>query len=193
MTTVAILGQGNMGQGLASRLKGKTNLVLGARNPAAGEASYADAVVKADVIVLALPFDAALEAVKSLNLSGKTVVDMTPDYSALRFGHTTSAAEELQKAAPNANIVKAFNTIFAALFAVPAAQTANVPVFVAGNNETAVAEVAALVQQAGFAVETVGGLDAARLVEPVGMLNIRFGYGLGKGTSIAPVWLQLAA
>ena len=46
---------------------------------------------------------------------------------------------------------------------------------------------------AGFKAEPVGGLDGARLVEPVGMLNIRFGYGLGKGTSIAPAWLNLAA
>jgi hypothetical protein len=30
-------------------------------------------------------------------------------------------------------------------------------------------------------------------MEPVGMLNIRFGYGLGKGTSIAPAWIKLAA
>ena len=39
----------------------------------------------------------------------------------------------------------------------------------------------------------VGALDAARLIEPVGMLNIRFGYGLGRGTAIAPNWLKLAA
>ena len=40
-------------------------------------------------------------------------------------------------------------------------------------------------------VEQVGGLDGARLVEPVGMLNIRLGYGLGRGTSIAPAWLKI--
>ena len=45
----------------------------------------------------------------------------------------------------------------------------------------------------GFTAESVGALDGARLVEPVGMLNIRFAYALGKGTSIAPTWLQLAA
>ena len=45
----------------------------------------------------------------------------------------------------------------------------------------------------GFAVEKTGGLDAARLIEPVGMLNIRFGYGLGRGTAIAPSWLIVAA
>src|SRR5689334_15486050 len=95
--TIAILGQGNMGAGLAGRLAGKADLLLGAREPKAGQLSYADAVAKADIVVLALPFDAALEAAKTLNLTGKVVVDMTnavtPDYSGLRFGHTTSAAE----------------------------------------------------------------------------------------------------
>ena len=197
MTTIAILGTGNMGSGLANRLAGKASLVIGSRTPAAGQLTYADAVAKADIVVLALPYDAALEAAKTLNLAGKTVVDMTnpvkADYSGLQLGHTTSAAEELQKLAPSANIVKAFNTIFAGLFAAPASETQAVPVFVAGNDEAAVDAVADLARTAGFAVENAGTLDAARLIEPVGMLNIRFGFGLGRGTSIAPTWLKLAA
>jgi predicted dinucleotide-binding enzyme len=195
--TIAILGQGKMGSGLAKRLAGKTPLVLGARAPKAGELSYADAVAKADIVVLALPFDAAVEAAKTLNLAGKVVVDITnpvtADFSGLRFGHTTSAAEEIQRAAPTAKVVKAFNTIFAGLFDTPAADTANVPIFLAGNDETAVDAVAELSKTAGFAVERAGTLDGARLLEPVGMLNIRFAYGLGRGASIAPAWLKLAA
>lgn len=196
--TIAILGQGNMGTGLASRLTGKTAaLVLGAREPKAGQLSYADAVAKADIVVLALPFDAALEAAKTLNLAGKVVVDMTnpvtPDFSGLRFGHTTSAAEQLQAAAPGAKVVKAFNTIFASVFATPAADTTNVPIFLAGNDDAAVDAVADLATKAGFAVEKAGKLDGARLLEPVGMLNIRFAYGLGRGAAIAPAWLNLAA
>ena len=197
MTTIAILGQGNMGAGLAGRLAGKANIVLGARDPKAGQLSYADAVAKAGIVVLAVPFDAALQAAKTLDLGGKIVVDMTnpitPDYSGLRLGHTTSAAEEIQKAAPSAKVVKAFNTIFAGLFAAPVAETRGIPVFVAGNDEAAVAAVADLAIKAGFGVENAGSLDAARFIEPVGMLNIRFGYGLGKGTAIAPAWVKLAA
>ena len=66
--TIAILGQGNMGGGLAKRLAGNATLILGAREPKAGEVSYADAVAKADIVVLALPFDAAVDAAKSLSL-----------------------------------------------------------------------------------------------------------------------------
>ena len=47
-------------RGLAGRLAGKANIVLGARDPRAGQLSYADAVAKADIVVLAVPFDAAL-------------------------------------------------------------------------------------------------------------------------------------
>jgi len=196
MTTVAILGQGNMGKGLARRLAGKATLKLGARQPQAGQLGYADAVSGADIVVLALPYDASLAATKSLNLAGKIVVDMTnpikADFSGLSFGFTTSAAEELQQAAPGAQVVKAFNTIFASLLDLSPAQTAEIPVFVAGNDEAAVNAVAELATAAGFAVERTGGLDAARLLEPVGMLNIRMGYGLGQGTSIAPTWKRLA-
>lgn len=207
MTTTAILGLGNMGKGIAKRLAGKTDLVLGARDLAGAEAfgasigapvlSYADAAKAADIVILALPYAAALDVAKLPALAGKIVVDIsnpiTADFSGLSIGHSTSAAEEIQKIAGSAQVVKAFNTIFASLFDAPAAATAQVPVFLAGNDAAAVDAVAALVETAGFAVEKAGGLDGARLLEPVGMLNIRFGFGLGKGTAIAPNWLAIAA
>lgn len=209
MTTIAIIGLGNMGKGLAKRLAGKSTLVLASRDHAAAIAfaatlpagvtvlDQAAAIAKADIVVLALPFGAALEAAANPALSGKVLLDISnpvkADFSGLTIGHTTSAAEELQAAAPGAKVVKAFNTIFAGLFELPASDTAAVPVFVAGNGEAAVAAVSEMVTLAGFAVETTGGLDAARLLEPLGMLNIRFGYGLGHGTAIAPRWAKLAA
>jgi len=193
--TIAILGTGNMAKGLATRLKGKVDLVVGSREAGkslAGIAAigYADAVAKADIVVLAMPYGPALDTIKSLNLAGKTVVDMsnpvTPDFSSLALGFTTSAAEELQKLAPAAHVVKAYNTIFAALFD---ADTAAIPVFIAGNDKAATEKVAALVTSSGFKADVVGGLDAARLIEPLGMLNIKLGYHLGRGTRIAPAWV----
>jgi predicted dinucleotide-binding enzyme len=210
MTTTAIIGLGNMGKGLAKRLAGHTNLILVARDNASatafaatlpdGSATVLDqaaAVQRADIVILAMPFDAALKVASEANLAGKIVVDISnpvkPDYSGLSIGHTTSAAEEIQEAAKGARVVKAFNTIFAQLFALPANDTANVPVFLAGDDEAAVSAVADLVKLSGFAAEQAGGLDGARVIEPLGMFNIRFGYGLGRGTSIAPTWTKLAA
>ena len=207
MTTTAIIGLGNMGKGIAKRLAGKTNLILAGRNgddtrafaatlPARPEVLDIDAAIgRADIVVLALPFDAALDIAKNPALSGKIVIDITnpvkPDFCGLTIGHSTSAAVELQAAASSAKVVKAYNTVFASVFDLPAADTAKVPVFLAGNDEAAVNAVEQLVIASGFAVEKTGGLDAARLIEPVAMLNIRFAYGLGKGTAIAPAWKTL--
>ena len=208
MTTIAIIGLGNMGKGLARRLAGKADLFLASRafNAATafaatlpGGATVLDqdaAIARVDIVVLALPFDAAVAAAANPALAGKVVVDITnpvkADFSGLTIGHTTSAAEQIQAAAPTAKIVKAFNTIFAEVLDLPTSQTADVPIFVAGNDEAAVAAVVDIAQLAGFATETAGGLDAARLLEPLGMLNIRFGYGLGHGTAIAPKWTKLS-
>lgn len=206
MTTTAIIGLGNMGKGIASRLSGQTDLILASRKRENANALVAalgtgraadveDAIKAADIVVLALEYEAALNLAASSGLAGKIVVDITnpvlADFSGLQFGHTTSAAENLQAAAPQARVVKAFNTIFAPLFGLDRAATKTVPVFLAGNDATAVDAVADLVGHAGFAVEKTGDLGAARLLEPLAMLNIRLGYGLGKGTSIAPAWLAV--
>lgn len=197
----AIIGTGNMGAGLARRLAGKRDLIIASRNEAAADslageigassAPISTAIAEADTLVLALPYAAALEFAGAAPLAGKIVVDITnplkPDFSGLLLGHDTSAAEEIQREAKGAKVVKAFNTIFAELFAASGDQTARIPVFLAGDDD-AVETTAALVKDAGFAVEKTGTLDAARLLEPLGMLNIRLGYGLGRGTGIAPKW-----
>lgn len=206
--TTAIIGLGNMGKGLAQRLAGQTELLLASRTldaaeslaaalPGAQGVSVEAAIAGAEIVVLALGYDAALDAAALPGLSGKIVVDLTnpvlPDFSGLQLGHDSSAAEEIQKRAAGARVVKGFNTIFAGLFGADRAATAKVPVFLAGNDEAAVDAVADLVTLAGFVPERTGDLTAARLLEPLAMLNIRFGYGLGKGTSRAPGWLEIAA
>jgi len=197
----AIIGTGNMGAGLARRLAGKRDLILASRNGAAAKsiaeeigsssAPIATAVAEADIVVLALPYGSALEFAGSEALEGKILIDITnplkPDFSGLLFANETSAAEQIQSNAKGAKVVKAFNTIFAELFAASPDKTVTIPVFMAGD-EDAVEISAALVRDAGFAVEKIGSLDVARLLEPLGMLNIRLGYGLGRGTGIAPKW-----
>lgn len=209
MTTIAIIGLGNMGKGLAKRLAGKTDLVLTSRDETAATAFAATlpagvtvlgqdaAIAKAEVVVLAMPYAKTLAVAANPALAGKVVLDMsnpiTPDFSGLLLGYSTSAAEQVQQAAPRARVVKAYNTIFSSLFDRPTAETANIPVFIAGDDEAAVAAVEDLVKLSGFAVERTGGIEAARLLEPLGMLNIRLGYGLGHGTGIAPAWTKLTA
>jgi 8-hydroxy-5-deazaflavin:NADPH oxidoreductase len=204
--TTAIIGLGNMGKGLARRLAGKTDLILASRDGAAASAfaaglgvkaaSVEQAMTAADIIIIAVPYAGTLELAASPALKGKVVVDMSnpvnAEFSGLLMGHTTSAAEEIQQVAKDAKVVKAFNTIFAAVLDAPLAQTAVMPVFLAGNDDAAVDAVADLVVKAGFAADKTGPLNVARLIEPLGMLNIRFGYGLGRGTEIVPTWVSVS-
>ncbi len=192
-----------MGAGLARRLAGKRDLILASRNDGTAKsianelgvkrAPISVAISDAEIVVLALPYASALELAGSAALDGKIVIDITnplkPDFSGLLFANDTSAAEEIQHRAKGAKIVKA--TIFANLFAAPVEQTMGIPVFLAGDDD-AVEVSAALVEDAGFAIEKTGSLDAARLLEPLGMLNIRLGFALGRGTAIAPQWASIA-
>ncbi len=207
---ITILGTGNMGQGLAALFaKAGYNVTFGSRDATKGaetaktlgvsSASISAAAAKAEVIVLAVPFSAVADTIAVAgDLSGKTLIDisnpLTADYMGLTVGHSTSAAEEIQKLAPTANVVKAFNTIFASVLA-NGGQVGGKPatVFVAGDNDKATAQVADIADKSGFKAVQAGGLKVARYIEPVGGLNIVLGYGKGHGTSIAPTWLFEAA
>ena len=58
------------------------------------------------------------------------------DYKRLTIGYSTSAAEEFQKLAPGAMVVKAFNTIFAELLPTESRKGRKVQVFIAGDDQT---------------------------------------------------------
>lgn len=206
---VTIIGAGNMGSALvkqlvhaghkvsiSSRSLEKANSL--AANYAGVSVVGADkAAENADAIILATSFADAIPALKSLgNLTGKVVVDitnpLTADYMGLTLGHSTSAAEEIAKAVPEAEVVKAFNTLFAQVIAdgpdFGNGQTASV--FVASDNERAKQTASVLAQSIGFSVVDAGALKNARYLEPIAGFNIYLGYGAGKGTAIAPVWIQ---
>lgn len=208
---IAIIGAGNMGSGLAALFaKAGHNVTLAARDigkarSVAGElgngiqaAAIPDAAQTADIVVLAVPYESAADAIAAAGgLAGKIVVDitnpMTADFSGLRLGHTTSAAEEIGKHVPEARVVKAFNTVFAQVLQ-NGGKAAGEPVtvFVAGDDDEARATVVELARSAGLETIETGGLSTARYLEPVAALNITLGYGLGHGTDIAPAWQRAA-
>ena len=205
---VAIIGTGNMGSGIARLLASKGEKVaIGSRDPAkaaklaeeigagAEGGGTAAAVKLADVVVLAVPYGQVADVIRDAGgLAGKVVIDIsnpiTEDYKALTVGHSTSAAEEIQKLAPQAKVVKAFNTIFAQLLPAEAREGRAVQVFVAGDDEAAKKTVSDLVAKGGFEPIESGPLSNARYLEPVGEINIHFGFFLGWGTTAAPAWLK---
>jgi predicted dinucleotide-binding enzyme len=203
-----ILGAGNMGSALARRFAAAGHDVRIAATsldkarrvaesiPGTVAVDAARSAANADAIVLATPFDAAADALRAAGpLDGKVVVDitnpLTADYSALTIGHDTSAAEEIAKSAPNAEVVKAFNTLFAQVLDDGARfGDAIAPTFVASDSARAKATATALAESIGFDVIDAGALKNARYLEPLAGLNIHLGYGAGLGTGIVPTWLR---
>lgn len=206
---VLVIGAGNMGSAFVKQLVAAGHQVsvtarnaekaqaVAAANPGARAVVASNAATTADLVVLATGYGDAVNALKSVgDVRGKVVVDitnpLTADYMGLSIGHSTSAAEEIAKAVPEAKVVKAFNTIFAQVLA-EGANFGNghvVPVYFAGDDASAKTTVATLIESTGFKAVDAGSLKNARYLEPVAGLNIYFGYGAGKGTSIAPFWLE---
>jgi predicted dinucleotide-binding enzyme len=131
---VTIIGAGNMGKGLTKQLAhAGHNVTVTARDFSKAQAlaqEFANvnaapaeqALGSSDVIIVATGYADAVPALQSLgDLTGKVVVDisnpLTPDYMGLTLGHSTSAAEEIAKAVPGAQVAKAFNTVFAQILA----------------------------------------------------------------------------
>lgn len=206
---VTVIGTGNMGSALTKQLSaaGHSVRVTGrdidkaqhlASELSGVEASAAwEALGDSDVVIVATAFQDAVTALKSLgDLSGKVVIDITnplsPDYMSLTIGHNTSAAEVIAQAVPEAQVVKAFNTLFAQVLADGPrfANGQHGSVFVASDSERAKQSAIALAKSMGWDTVDAGGLVNARYLEPLAGLNIYLGYGAGLGTSIAPAWLS---
>lgn len=207
---VTIVGYGHMGSGLAESLsKTEHQIVITGRDLDKAQAvaarhgdrvrvlPEAEAASDADLIIATTPYADQVEALRALgDLSGKIVIDISNPINAgmdgLQIGHSTSAAEEIAKALPGAKVIKAFNTIFAAILHEDPdfGHGTKVQVFYAGDDEAAKRKVEDLIETMGFLPVDAGPLRNARNLEPMAMQNIWFGYMAKQGTGIAPVWLH---
>lgn len=208
---VTVIGAGNMGSAFVKQLTraghevsvtsrdGAKAAAIASANPGAKAVPVRGAAAQADAVVLAVGYADAAGALDAVGaLAGKVVIDisnpLTADYMGLTIGHGTSAAEEIARATPGAEVVKAFNTVFAQVLAEGADFGAGrrASVFVAGDSERAKQTARALAESIGFEVVDAGGLKNARYLEPLAGLNIYLGYGAGLGTSISPTWIRRA-
>jgi predicted dinucleotide-binding enzyme len=206
---ITVVGTGNMGSAFAKQLSSVGHIVritgrdidkakaLAAQFDNVGAYPAAKALGDSDVVVVATAYEDATKALQSLgDLTGKVVIDITnplsADYMSLTIGHVTSASEEIAKAVPHAQVVKAFNTLFAQVLAdgPTFANDQRGSVFVASDSERAKQTATALARSLGWNTVDAGALINARYLEPLAGLNIYLGYGAGLGTSIAPVWLD---
>jgi 8-hydroxy-5-deazaflavin:NADPH oxidoreductase len=204
---VLVIGTGNMGAGFVKQLTAAGHQVtITARDAGKAQAvaqqhgakavAVANAANDAEAIVVATPYAEAAAALNSVgDVAGKVVIDitnpLTADFMGLELGHSTSAAEEIARAT-GAEVVKAFNTIFAQVLAEGAdlGNGQKVTVFIASDSERAKQTARTLAESMGFQTMDAGGLKNARYLEPLAGLNIYFGYGAGLGTGIAPTWIR---
>ncbi len=204
---VAVIGSGNVGNVLGSRWAASGHQVIfGARNPdsekvqavlaSAGENAQAvsvqEAAAGADVVVLAVPWQAAENAVRAAgNLEGKVVIDcinpvvMEGNTMGLGLGHTTSAAEQIAGWAAGARVVKAFNATGVSNMADPMYGGEAATMFICGDDEEAKTVAAGLAEDLGFEVCDSGPLLNARYLEPMAMLWIYLAFPGGLGPEIA--------
>ncbi len=148
-------------------------------------ATFAEAASDADVVVNATSGGASLEALEAAgadNLAGKVIIDIANplDFSAgmpptLFVKDTDSLAEQIQRAYPDAKVVKSLNTMTASVMVNPAAVAGgDHSVFVSGDDEAAKATVGGLLREFGWTeIVDLGDLTAARGLEMVLPLWLR--------------------
>ncbi len=201
MSKIAVLGSGQVGQVLADGfLKHGHEVMRASREPGklqdwkkgAGDkaraGTFAEAAAWAGTVVVAVKGGAAESAVElagASNLAGKTVIDATnpiadkpPEKGVVRYFTSLeeSLMERLQKKAPDAHFVKAFNSVGNALMVNPKLPGGPPTMFICGNDKGAKAEVGQLLEQLGWDVADMGGVEAARAIEPLCMLWCILGF-----------------
>jgi NADPH-dependent F420 reductase len=201
---IAIIGTGKVGQALASGWVNKDHQVtFGSRDPAGEKAQAAvaatggkaavqreqEAVQGAEVVVLAVPWEATETVVKGLgDLAGKVLIDATnpigPGFQ-LAVGKDSSGAELVQSWAPAARVVKAFNSTGAENMRNPIYDGEPTTMFICGDEAAAKTMVKRLAEDLGFAVADSGALTTARYLEPLAMVWIHLAIVQKQGRNIA--------
>lgn len=175
---IAIIGSGQVGRALMSALESAHDVRFAGRDDAAATARWSE------VVILAVPWGAALEVVRGLgDLGGRVLIDATNPMEmrdgrlALATGVGRSGVEMIAEAAPTARLVKAFNQTGADNMARAGTFGTRPVMFVAGDEAGARATAMTLVDDAGFEALDGGPLAASRELEALAMLWIRQAFG----------------
>ncbi len=142
--------------------------------------SFEESALFGEIIILAVKGTSAEKVISTLKeqLSGKTVIDTTnpiadkpPVNGVIQYFTSLeeSLMERLQKTSPNANFVKAFNSVGNSFMIDPEFEL-KPTMFICGNNVSAKEEVSALLTKVGWEAEDMGNAESARAIEPLCML-----------------------
>jgi 8-hydroxy-5-deazaflavin:NADPH oxidoreductase len=170
------MGTGVVGRTIAGRLRELGHDVLvGSRTAGDDAVPFAEAAAHGELVFNCTAGTASLEALGAAgaeNLSGKVVVDVSNplDFSQgppprLSVCNDDSIGEQIQRTFPEARVVKALNTVNAAVMVEPGRLPGEHDLFVSGNDDAAKAEVSELLQSFGWPAERIvdlGDITAAR-------------------------------
>lgn len=191
---IGILGSGVVAKALgAGFIKHGFEVMLGTRNKTklnewiAGDGkgslvgSFTEAAEFGGIVVLAVKGTAAksaLELAGKHSIAGKTVIDTTnpiaespPENGVLKFFTSLdrSLMEKLQDAYPATNFVKSFSCVGSHFMVDPPFET-RPTMFIGGNDAKAKSEVVEILELFGWEVSDMGGVQAARAIEPLCIL-----------------------
>jgi predicted dinucleotide-binding enzyme len=190
MSSISIIGLGNMASALAARaLAGGNTVEIIGRDPAKANelaatldgatVGTAGADPAGDIVVLAVPYASAATVVSEYGdaLNGKIVIDITnpvtPDLTGFVTPDGSSGAQEIAKAAtPGAHVVKALNTLFSNVLTAGSSEGRPLDVFIAGDDAQAKARVSVFIESLGLHPMDAGQLVMARALENAGLLEM---------------------
>lgn len=200
---VGIIGSGDVGQKLGDGFVELGHSVkIGTRDPnklaawiarhraRASAGSFSDAAAFGDVVVIATAWSgtaSAIEMAGPQNMAGKVVIDVTNplDFTTmppkLAIGHTDSAGEAVQRMLPGAKVVKAFNIVGNPHMVRPDFPGGRPTMFIAGNDDGAKKIVTDILTAFGWESIDIGGIEGARLLEPLAMLWVTYYFRTNTG------------
>ncbi len=200
-TRVGVLGSGEVGRRLAAGFRGRGHdVMIGSRDPAKPElaewlssdgagiaaGTFAETATRGELLVLAVLGNAAEETIADAgagSFTGKVVIDaMNPlDFSGgfppkLSITGEDSLGERVQRALPDAKVVKAFNTIGNPYFVDPSFREGKPTMLIAGNDEAAKRTVGDVLADFGWPDPVdLGSIEGSRELEAICIAWVKIG------------------
>ncbi len=200
-TQVGVLGTGEVGQRLAAGFRGRGHeVMIGSRDPDKPElrewlsgggagieaGTFAAVAAAGELLVLAVLGDAAEQVIADAgpeNFAGKVVIDaMNPlDFSGgfppkLSISGEDSLGERVQRALPEAKVVKAFNIIGSPYFVDPTFSEGRPTMLIAGEDGDAKQIVTDLLADFGWSdAVDIGGIEGSRELEAMCIAWVKIG------------------
>ncbi len=200
---IAVLGTGVVGKALARGFVGiGYDVMMGTRDAKSEKAiallnevpgvkigSFNEAAKFGEMAVLCTLWsgtESALKMADAKNLAGKVVIDATNPLvfapnapPSLALGHTDSGGEQVQRWLHESKVVKAFNIVGNTEMVKPEFPCGPPDMFIAGNDVDAKAKVTEILTAFGWNTVDIGGIEGARVLEPLTILWVLYGMHTG--------------